>query len=458
MSNETVDSLNLPLLQQVPDPFFTEYATHYRVNVRADGVKLEDRAIAMRVIFAGGRGNPPTIPLLATHAAKFIDGVLHFKRRCTAKPEATGAFPVEYLPGPEDEYFEEEGASSRMRKQKQKQRKMEKAKLVMMDFVFPPLGRRVSEPTSEELDDERAGRARVLRHPLPRDFLGAMIEDLKRESAEAAEAVSEAEEALKEALYAYECARMEAQEERMAWKRLWPDIERVAGKEATEDCVARAAMRVKDEIPPDEDEAESVVEEEDSQWKSRVTEPDLATASPPAPRSPAPVPRAPAPAAIVLQPLLPPINLNTQTFGGNATPAPAAPAASVMPPLLPPITLNMKTFGGTATSFDRGPFLKRRREDVDSDSESDGSDSGSTHKRRAPSPGLTTASLPPLPQRQLTQHYRIPQGELRVSSESSARSQGRSILPSPPKGTRSPESRYPLVDATGIRLHLRDRR
>jgi hypothetical protein len=48
-----------------------------------------------------------------------------------------------------------------------------------------------------------------------------------------------------------------------------------------------------------------------------------------------------------------------------------------MPPLLPPITLNMKTFGGTATSFDRGPFLKRRREDVDSDSESDGSDSGS---------------------------------------------------------------------------------
>jgi hypothetical protein len=48
----------------------------------------------------------------------------------------------------------------------------------------------------------------------------------------------------------------------MAWKRLWPDIERVAGKEATEDCVARAAMRVKDEIPPDEDEAESVVEEE----------------------------------------------------------------------------------------------------------------------------------------------------------------------------------------------------
>ncbi|KAJ6477147.1 hypothetical protein C8R47DRAFT_654878 [Mycena vitilis] len=384
MSDQPIETLSAPLLRQVPEPFFTEYIKHHKIHDRNyDGARLDIMDIAAQILLKGGTGNPMHIPVLATHIAKTVDGVLHIKYRTASDythPEVVGSFPIEHLPEPEDDYSDNEEAPKAQRTEQEKRKIQVKVKQreagkgvrapsgpVMMDFVFPPVGRRTCHPTQADLEDELAGETTAMREPLPEDFLGAMMNDLQEESERAVKMFFDAEDSLKEAFYAYECMRLEMEEEQQAWKSLWGYIESVAGKEVAEDLQARTAMRVNGEISPYEAE-QAIAEgdipdpEADNEWKTRVAEP----VSPPKQVSPGPdttfaAARTPAP----------PVDKSARADD----PAPrrrSSTATVVVPALPPPINLN---FGGNATSFDKGSFLKRRRDsDVESDSESDTSE------------------------------------------------------------------------------------
>ncbi|KAJ7505758.1 hypothetical protein B0H11DRAFT_2186458 [Mycena galericulata] len=360
-NDETVKSLNFLTLQEVSEPFFTEYATHYGIDLVDPLDRPKERSeIAMEVLFASrSRENPPTVPLLGSHSANYIDGVLHF-RRCTtadyADPKKYGVFPVERLPGPEDDYSDDERAPPPVR---------QPPRPVMMDFVFPPQGRRMCEPTKEALEAERAGMLVPMREPLPEEYLGAMFEDLERESKHALEEHMQAEKTLMKAVYEHEFLRAEIEEERAAWRALWTYLEGVSGKEVVENCVTRVAQRMRGEIP--EDELEEAVaqghlidpENNENGWKALVATSNAVPVASPRALVPAPAP-APAP-----------------------RPVPAF--------TLPSLPSFRATFGGDETFFQQGPFLKRRRDsDVasDSDVDSDDSDAGpplrassSSHKR-----------------------------------------------------------------------------
>lgn len=237
-----IERLTFLDLKQIPNPFLAEYAKHYHVR----GTK--PTSIAQGIILRAGEtvdyNSLPSVPVLPGHRAKRIQGVLHF-RRCTpaelADPETHGTFPAERLPDPIDEYSDDEPPEPRARPAR-----------VMMEFVFPPKGRRKRQPTEAELLTETREGFQPIRDTLPKDYLGAMEEDLKDESARALKAYAEAEKLLKDALYTHECLRLELEAERRAWKDLWAYVARVAGKDIVEGLVARAKMRVRGKVPEDE--------------------------------------------------------------------------------------------------------------------------------------------------------------------------------------------------------------
>ncbi|KAJ7083004.1 hypothetical protein C8R44DRAFT_58444 [Mycena epipterygia] len=426
MSNGALKSLNFLTLLEAPEPFFTEYATHYRVPVDDYfGERLDNITIAAKTLCAGGsRENPPTIPLLSCHSAKYINGVLHFRHNTAADyedPEAFGAFPTERLPLPCDDYSDDERVPVQKRP---------KPRRVMMDFVFPPQGRRLTEPTKQALEREKAGLYKPLREPLPEDYLDVMLVDLERESKLAAKEYGDAEEALKTALYAHECLRLEVQEEQKAWQDFWGHLSGVVGRPLVKSLVARAEQRVKGEIPADE--VERAIAEGDLpnphkevKWKSRVA-------------VPSPVPRPPA--------TRPPRTSMGTTLGGKVTSVHEGNSHKTPLPAFPPALAPSTTFGGTATAFNQGVFLKRRRDsDVASDSDADDSDGGppsraasssSSRKRSRMVAGVPDAAFPPPG---LVQKHRSTSPRPKTSERSSSlqKSTGRR---SP--GAPSPASRH----------------
>ncbi|KAJ6550667.1 hypothetical protein DFH09DRAFT_1319849 [Mycena vulgaris] len=352
MSNmDTISSLSYIDLKQVPEPFFTEYAVHYGVPLHdgSSSKKLDVETIAAKIVFACGTSS--NISLLPSHIVKAIDGRLHIRRRAAADyadPAMHGTFPVERLPDVCDDYSDDEVVERKAMAYNPL------GGFIMMEFVYPPVGRRKFPPDEEQLALE-AARGHTERLDLPADYLAAMGADLARETDRAVKIYSEAETALKEAVYAHECLRLEVEAERAAWKDLWAYASSVSGKGIVEQCVARVQQRMRGEIPFDEVElaiAEGDLldpEKKKRRWKTRV------------------VPAGPPPASVLVPAAAP--APTRRLFGGNAT---SVHPASLFP--APSITSGA-TFGGNATSFHDGPFLKRRRDsDVDSDSEADDSD------------------------------------------------------------------------------------
>ncbi|KAJ7465123.1 hypothetical protein FB451DRAFT_429930 [Mycena latifolia] len=266
----------------------------------------------------------------------------------------------------------------------------------MMEFVFPPKGRRTHVVGEYELQQEAAGLVKASRADLPDDYLGAMLDDLKSESERALKEYTEAEAALKDAIYTHEALRLEVKEERAAWKDLWAYVSSVAGEDFVENCVARAQQRAQGKIPADEVDRALLEgdlpdpEKYDEGWVA-LEEPKDEAVSDPAPEPmqlsvppPAPLPAPPQTTfggnatsiqqgPLLPAPVLPPKSPKT-TFRGTATSVHQSPlpSSSVLQPGPP-----KATFGGNATALHDGPFLKRRRDsDVDSDSDSGDSDSG----------------------------------------------------------------------------------
>ncbi|KAJ7766510.1 hypothetical protein DFH07DRAFT_344689 [Mycena maculata] len=348
-NNRTVDSLNYLTLQKAPEPFLTEYAIHYRISLtNAFNTRKDPDELAADVLAASGcRENPPSIPLLDSHLARYIDGVLHFCHRTPvdyADAAKYGAFLAERLPVPDDDYSDDEVAPRPSLPQPQH---------IMMEFVFPPKGRRQCEPTADTLAREAAGTWVPLRAPVPADYLGAMFEDLERESKSALREYAEAERAMKAATYEYESLRADIEEEKEAWKGLWADLEGIIGSEVVKSCVTRAARRVRGEIPRDEMElamAEGDIPDPRKivKWKARAA-------------SPKPVPAVSPP---------------------KSTPAPTLTRAPTLVPIQGASGPWIGTFGRPATSFAQDTFLKRRRDsDVDSDSGSDADSEGGPPSR-----------------------------------------------------------------------------
>ncbi|KAJ7727367.1 hypothetical protein B0H16DRAFT_257325 [Mycena metata] len=384
-----VTALPFPLLMQVPEPFLSDYARHYNVprnptlNGRMPSSASAMREVAMKVLAAGGgRGNPPAAPVLETHAAKLVDGVLYMRYRTAAERldlEEVGAFPIERLGEPVDEYSDDEvegEAKEELARWKEENlrryqhpRAEGKGKGKQRDknegpqtvpFVFPPEG----------FEGEQ------------KDFLVAMLADLQREAAYAVTMYTKAQTVLKEAVYDYACIRAEVDVERRGWKHIWKEVARAAGKEAVEDVGLRVEMRLREEVPPDElaeaVEAGDLPDLAKTRWRSRPT--------------PASVPAAAVPRKSVPSP------------PASRRPAPG-PGPIIIPTLPPPVRQNT-TFGGNATKFDQGTFLKRRRSTdpgSDDSDDSDGQEGFKARKRscvskkanvaRAPPPGLAPRSI-----------------------------------------------------------------
>ncbi|KAJ7162992.1 hypothetical protein C8R46DRAFT_1281229 [Mycena filopes] len=332
-----VTMLSFPLLTQLPEPFFREYAELYKVPIhfRSDGTLPRDmgelRSMAMKILLAGSKtANPPAVPVLQSHVAKMVGEVLYVRYR-SADPGELGVFPIERLGEPVDDYSDEEMAKvEEKRKKKELKKKQKKAARgpKTMPFVFPP----------------QAGGEK--------DFLAAMLADLKSESAHAVDMYTKAQVALQEAMYDLACMREETAVERRMWERLWKDVARAAGEDAVQDVALRVQVRVRGGVP--DDELDAGIEDGDlekTRWQTR-----------PVKRSPPPLSPSPPPKSVPLAP-----------------PAPPAAALDPVPIIIPTLVNPNSTFGGNATTFDQGAFLKRRRSgdpaesDVDSDSdESDG--------------------------------------------------------------------------------------
>ncbi|KAJ7037706.1 hypothetical protein C8F04DRAFT_1091295 [Mycena alexandri] len=258
----SVTALSLPLLMQLPEPFLSDYARHYNVprqptltgKMRSSVPAM--REVAMKVLVAGGgRENPPAVPVLETHAAKLVDGLLYMRYRTAAERldlEEVGAFPIERLGEPVDEYSDDEvegeareelarwkeenlrryqhGRTQEKGKGKQKEEKNKNKGPKTVPFVFPPEGFEGKQ----------------------KDFLAVMFADLQREAAYAVTMYTKAQSALKDAVFDYACIREEVDVERRGWRRIWGDVARAAGEAAVEDVRPRVDMRLHDEVPSDE--------------------------------------------------------------------------------------------------------------------------------------------------------------------------------------------------------------
>ncbi|KAJ7681508.1 hypothetical protein B0H17DRAFT_1076184 [Mycena rosella] len=252
-----LDTLNYWTLRQIPEPFFSEYANYYGIPVPyGDSEKLDDleddeelRVLVGKIMCVDAttpiRSNTPaTIPVLPSHRVQYVDNVIRVRRRTPAEhvdPAVQDSFPTEELRAPVDDYHKEQ------------QPPWVPPPPIMMDFVFPALGRRILAPTPYEMELEADGLTRdVEREPLQADYLGAMFEDLKNESEKALKAYTDAETALKNTIYGHECLKLDVEAERTVWKDLWAYVSSVSGDDFAKTCFARSPLRVSGKVPEDE--------------------------------------------------------------------------------------------------------------------------------------------------------------------------------------------------------------
>ncbi|KAJ7644473.1 hypothetical protein FB45DRAFT_297152 [Roridomyces roridus] len=246
--------------QQVPEPFFTEYAKFFCIPVVDQrGQRRPHVDLTHEIILQGGiaESEPRVVPVLDNHDARYIDGILHFHRRTPKEMrDAAGLkslergvvdFPVQRFEELEDLDMDEEERAKRVKvKGKGKKREREAAAAQgtrpMMEFMFPPVGRRVAAPTEGEVE----------REPVPEDYLGEMVADLKNEAKAAKQELAAAQAALQSAVYNYEALQVEIEQERAEWGKLLDYVKSVAGQEVVNEVLRRADGRARGRIFEDE--------------------------------------------------------------------------------------------------------------------------------------------------------------------------------------------------------------